>query len=161
MAESRTMSLRNWLLIPAMIAAALAGASGCGTRCTAATDTPHCDGNTLVSCPTPGVDQFTPTVLQHKDCEDKFCVARGGQGSCALSATPAPACNGGSAEVCESATSRFRCAAGFALARDPCLACDVQPDAGAACPGGPASACSRDADCAPGLTCQNRFCFAP
>jgi hypothetical protein len=150
------MSLRPWLLLAAALAAA-----GCGTRCTPSTDVPHCDGNTLISCPTPGVDQFTPTVLQHEDCKDHVCVVAGGRGLCALSATPAPACDGGSVEVCESATSRFRCAAGVALDRDPCRSGAVEPDAGVQCVGGPATACTQSADCAPGLTCQNQFCFAP
>ena len=127
-------------------------ASSCRDECDWNTFEVTCEGNTLVSCPAPGVDQIVPVRIRRQDCEDKFCVASAKV--CALSSSPEPLCADAGTQACETPTSRLYCSSGFATSRTPCRTCD-----GGTCEGGPSARCSGDSDCATELRCGDAgFC---
>ena len=132
----------------------LLAVAGCRDECDATTFAPTCEGNVLVSCPTPGVDQVVPVRIRRTDCEAKFCVAS--PGICALSSSPEPLCADAGSGACDGNTL-VRCNGGFATERAACLTCDA-----GVCEGGFGARCTGDSDCAPELTCADggasRFC---
>lgn len=134
----------------------LAAGCTCGEPCNPDTDVPRCEGNTVVSCPQPGVDQIVgANRWVRRDCEDaRVCVVADGDAFCALSAEPNGLCDGGAQRACEDSEHQLGCQDGFATYRFDCLRCDVT-DAGAECTGGPSSRCTTDADCAATLTCSS------
>lgn len=136
--------------------------AGCRDECTADTFPPRCDGNVLVTCPVPGVDQLVPVRISHEDCGASTCVAVDAGATCALDPAPSPLCAPGNEAACESAQALVRCELGFVTSRDPCRVCTTT-DAGVTCAGGPSSRCATSADCATGLSCHDAgtaaWCF--
>ena len=137
------------LLLPLLAVVLLAG---CKDECVAADFPPRCDGNVLVTCPIPGVDQMVPVRILHTDCGARLCTPSGGSASCTLSSSPSPACDGGMRAACEGPTGEVQCWQGFATDRKDCRAC-VVTDAGSDCQGGLSAVCQAEADCLAGLTC--------
>jgi hypothetical protein len=135
--------------------------SACRDECSAKTDPGHCEGNTAVNCPSPGVDQIVPVRWHHSDCDTRVCVQAGTAALCVLDGGASPFCTGDRFEACD-ATTRVRCSSGFETAREPCLSCDG--DGGTTtCVGGPSSRCATDNDCASPYACKdagtNSYCF--
>lgn len=132
----------------------LVGASGCKDECSAETFPPRCEGNVLVTCPVPGVDQMVPVRISRKDCAASTCVSVDAGAVCALDPTPSPLCASDAWSACEAAQSRVSCSLGFVTRRDPCRLCSTT-DAGVDCAGGPSTRCASSADCATGLSCRD------
>jgi hypothetical protein len=146
-------------LLPLALAVALF--TGCADECKHADFAAHCEGNTAVTCPEPGVDQLVPVKISNVDCGASTCVTVGNDAFCALSSTPSAGCADAGA-VCSDATTKDFCNQGFAVTRFPCLRCDTT-DAGAVdCSGGPGDACTGASGCAAGLHCSGRgLCAFP
>lgn len=131
-----------------MVVVAVLALAGCRDECDPNAFDAGCEGNVLVFCPTPGVDQVVPIRIRRQDCGDAVCVASAQV--CALSGTPEPACADAGYRACESATSSLYCSDGYATSRSPCKSCS-----GATCEGGPSAVCTVDSDCATELQCRD------
>ncbi|MFL5322238.1 MAG: hypothetical protein ACJ790_21455 [Myxococcaceae bacterium] len=147
------------LLVLGLLSFVFSGCS-CGDPCDPNTDIAHCDGNTVVSCPPPGVDAIVGTNRWSRtDCgAHQSCIGLSTEAFCALSTTPDPSCDGGVEAACENDHTQLDCRSGFATYRLDCLSC-TNGDAGVNCAGGPSKPCTSNAGCAPSLECDSDgFC---
>ncbi len=133
-----------------LVLLSLVALTACRDECSAKTDPGHCEANTAVNCPTPGVDQLVPVRWSHQECDSRVCVESGSNALCVLDGGSSTFCTGAD-QACDG-TTQVRCASGFETARSPCLSCD--PDGGI-CNGGASSRCSSDTDCVSTLFCRD------
>lgn len=149
--------MRPSVLLLLVVAAA---AAGCRPKCDPKTDRAHCEANTLMSCPEPGVDQLVGANqwVSHDCAPERVCVEASGTAFCALSAQPSASCPDGGREACDSTTHVY-CEEGFETARFSCLSCQAPSDGGSVdCAGGPGDTCTQDSQCAAPLVCDAGFC---
>jgi hypothetical protein len=134
--------------------------AGCRKPCNPAVDRSRCEGNTMVTCPKPGVDQmFGANQWVRAPCEaPSVCVDRAGDVFCGLSSHPSPACPDGGGLSCDG-TDLVVCHADIEVFRGPCLSCTPSATGGPVCRGGADSPCKTNADCAaPMWTCKAGQC---
>ena len=134
--------------------------TGCRKSCDPAHDRGHCEGNTMVTCPTPGVDQMIgANQWVRQSCETpNVCVDRAGDVFCALSSRASAACSDGGSETCDG-TNIVVCHADLEVFRGPCLSCSVTDGGAPECRGGADSPCKTSGDCAaPMWTCKEGLC---
>jgi len=143
--------------------AALLLAPACKDECTPSTDLPFCDGNTVVLCPAPGVDQVVPNKWRRRDClEEQTCVQDSVNKTafCALAASPNALCTASRKAACEPEGNMIYCLNGYATSRFPCKTC-VSTDTGVDCQGGISTKCTAQTDCALVYTCAQGYCVSP
>jgi hypothetical protein len=143
-----------------LLAVASALASACGRDCDPAVDRPYCDGDVVVSCPKPGVDQLVGTDRWvRRDClADQLCVSpEPGVAFCAAESSPSALCEGNRPRACESSESMVRCHHGYVTGRDSCTSC-IQSETSAVCEGGFGSSCTKDSDCGSSYVCEKGTC---
>jgi hypothetical protein len=106
----------------------------CRKPCHPTHDRSRCEGNTMVTCPKPGVDQmFGANQWVRVPCKaPSVCVDNAGDVFCAVSNHPSAACPDGEGVTCDG-KDLVVCHAGFETFRGPCLSC-TRGDAGIASP---------------------------
>ncbi len=150
-------------LAPTVVIALAVLLAGCKDECVPSTDLPFCDGNTVVLCPEPGVDQVVPNQWRRRDClTEQTCVQDDAHKTafCALAASPNALCASDRKAACESETSMVYCLNGWATSRFQCRKC-LPADLSVECQGGLSWKCTTLEDCATGLVCAQGFCANP
>ncbi|HCF59700.1 MAG TPA: hypothetical protein DFS52_17110 [Myxococcales bacterium] len=144
-----------------LVAMAWGIASGCGKDCDPAVDRPYCDGNVVVSCPEPGVDQLVGTDrwVSRACLADQVCISpEPGGAFCAAETSPSALCEGDRPRACESSEAMVWCSRGYVTGRDTCTSC-IRSQTSAVCEGGFGRPCSENSDCGRSHVCKDGLCI--